>query len=119
MKHLSEKQKLLLSRFKENINDTKLSNIFKNIDDYKGEFVTDELFRLTINNEIDDGTTHSFPVEGKYIDRDGEPVFVWLFYSSNNKLAEVEFWKASGESLVADPFDMSLEISEIKEGQIN
>lgn len=119
MKHLSEKQKLLLLRFKENINDATLSDIFKNIDDYKGEFVTHELFKLIINNENDHGTTHSFPVEGKYIDRDGEAVFVWLFYSSNNKLAEVEFWKASGKSLVADPFDVSLEISEIKEGKIN
>lgn len=111
-KPLVPSQKKLISSLGNFLRGTDFERAFASLEDYAGCEVDEQIFSLRrVGSEGDQGgVTRPLPVEGRFTDSDGQPVFVWAFCSDSGQLAEIEFWKPSGTPIQRSPFEADVTV---------
>lgn len=111
-KALTAEQKRLLSKLGDFLRGTEFERAFASIEDYVGCPIDEQIFSLRrVGSEDEEGRrTHPLPVEGRFTDSDGQPVFVWAFCFDDGQLAEIEFWKPSGAAIQRSPFQADVTV---------
>lgn len=75
--------------------------------------IDETLFQLCVAEKQESKIStpkYALPIEGSYADSDGQTVYIWLWADREREIAELEFWKPSGEDIFTYFADANLSV---------